>query len=483
MNFLHHNPNHISAFDAEVHHGKNAHKLINIFTLLITLSFFIAAPLGVWYAAETDFWANLYRILTSPSKLVTDYFALGGLGSTFFNAAICGLASNMIMLLSRAQAKATTFAGYMLVVAHCFYGLNFVNMWPTILGVLLFCKILKKSFRENLHIALFSTALGPFISDFAFRYTITDTFDATNPQITVLGVIFALLFGIAAGFVVPALLPGTTAMHRGFNMYKAGLAIGILGIFIYSFMYKSLGINAPEVVDIVNPEYYALKYGYRGFVNIYLIILFTMAIIMGFIYNRNSFRGYKELLKSVSYGVDFLDKFGMSVCLINFGVYGFCILAYLNTVFVLPEIFGFLPQGVGFTGPTLGVVFAALTFSADGQQPRTIFPIVLGYGLLFAVVCGICGVMDIRVPWSLSNQGYINGLAFSTGLCAFSGKYGWKVGTLAGFLSAIICTSTSEMHGGFVLYNGGFTAGLTALVLLPILDYYKVKPKFEDDTQ
>ena len=53
---------------------------------------------------------------------------------------------------------------------------------------------------------------------------------------------------------------------------------------------------------------------------------------------------------------------------------------------------------------------------------------------------------------------------------------------LAGFLSAVICTSTSAIHGGFVLYNGGFTAGLTALVLLPILDYYKIVPKYEDDT-
>ena len=46
----------------------------------------------------------------------------------------------------------------------------------------------------------------------------------------------------------------------------------------------------------------------------------------------------------------------------------------------------------------------------------------------------------------------------------------------------MICTVTAEMHGGFVLYNGGFTAGLTALVLIPILDYYKVKKIREADT-
>ena len=45
-------------------------------------------------------------------------------------------------------------------------------------------------------------------------------------------------------------------------------------------------------------------------------------------------------------------------------------------------------------------------------------------------------------------------------------------------MSAIICQSTAGMHGGFVLYNGGFTAGLTALVLLPILDFYKIKCTF-----
>ena len=87
----------------------------------------------------------------------------------------------------------------------------------------------------------------------------------------------------------------------------------------------------------------------------------------------------------------------------------------------------------------------------------------------------------MEIPWTLSTQGYINGLAFATGLCPFAGKYGWKVGVLAGFLSAVICTSTSAMHGGFVLYNGGFTAGLTALVLVPVLDYYKIRPKFNDD--
>ena len=473
--------NHISAYDAEEHHAKHAHKIISFYTLFLTVAFFIATPIAVIVTNETDFLKNLIRILTSPSKLVTDYFALGGLGSAFFNAAVCGLISNIIIFASKIKSKATTFAGYMLVVAHCFYGLNFINMWPTLLGVILFCLVRKKSFKEYVHVALFSTALGPFISDFVFRYTLGDSFKLGEPKISGIGIAFALVFGIASGFVVPALLPGTTKMHRGFNMFKAGLAIGIMGIFVYSFMYPSLGLEAPNALVIDNPEYYSMKLGYHGFMNTFFMILFISAIIMGYILNNYSFRGYKQLYKSVSYGVNFLDKFGMPVCLINFGIYGFCILAYLNLIFYLPDVFPFLPQGVGFTGPTVGVVFAALTFSADGQQPRTVAPIALGYVLLSVIVCVICSILEMDIPWTLSTQGYINGLAFATGLCSFSGKYGKRVGILAGFLSAVICTSTASFHGGFVLYNGGFTAGLTALVLLPILDFYKVHPKFEDD--
>ena len=66
----------------------------------------------------------------------------------------------------------------------------------------------------------------------------------------------------------------------------------------------------------------------------------------------------------------------------------------------------------------------------------------------------------------------MNGVAFATGLCPFTGKYGRKAGMLAGFFSAVMCTTTGFMHGGFVLYNGGLTAGVAALILLPLADTY-----------
>lgn len=448
-----------------------------VFIAVLTLSFFAATPVA---AAVTGidletFFQNLRSIIIGPSKLVTDYFALGCLSSTLFNAAICGLACALIVTVSRARATSTTFAAYMLVIAHCFYGLNMINMWFPFLGVLIYCLVRRLSFGNNLHIAMFSTALAPFFTDFLFYYPPGRSL--TIGGVSVLGIVMSVLFGIASGFIVPALIHGTAPMHKGFSMYKAGLALGLLGIFVYCFLYKTLGVKSLEFV--VDPDGSSEQFGktYYIFMNAFFIFIFLAALIIGFFLNGKSFRNYNKLTDCSGYGLDFADKFGMPLCLINFGVYGFCILAYLNIVFLLPTFIPFLPDGVGFTGPTAGVVFAALTFSADGQHPKNVAPIVVGYTLLFAVVCAICLIAGADMPWTLSTQAYINALAFATGLCPIAGVYGFRYGVIAGVFSAIICTSTAAMHGGFVLYNGGFNAGLAALIFIPVFEFYNIKQK------
>ena len=466
---------------------KENSKPFALFALFISLSFFAAVPAALYYTGEYDaFWDNFLRILTSPSKLVTDYFNLGCLASTLFNAGLCGLACNLMILVTKTRANAKTFAAYILVIAHCFYGLNFLNMWPPFIGVLIYCLITKNPIRKNLHITMFSTALAPFISDLLFRYTIGQ-FHVGTIQLSVEGIIFAILFGTICGFVVPALLPGISAIQRGYNMYQAGLAVGIFGIVAHALLYRTLGFSSPDVIIRDNPVYDSFNHSYILFMDIFFLILFMASIVLGFFMNGKQFHGYSALMRCTGYGLDFADKFGMPVCFINFGVYGLCILSYLNLVFMAPEVLQLifpsleLPEVAGFTGPTVGVLFAALTFSADGQHPRNVAPVVLGYMSLFAFVCLVCVLTDHPLPWMLSTQAYVNGLAFATGLCPIAGKYGWKKGLIAGIIHAVICTSTSGMHGGFVLYNGGFTAGLTALVMIPVLDSYNIYPKYADD--
>jgi len=372
-----------------------------LFIFILNLSFFIAVPIAASLTGieGTKFLNNLWELFTGPSKLVTDYFSLGCLASTLFNAGICGLACSLIIAISRTHANSTTFAAYLLVIAHGFYGLNFINMWPPFIGVLVYCLITKHPIRDNLHIAMFSTALSPVISDFLFYYPPGRTL--LIGQFSVVGIILSIIFGIAAGFLVPALLPGTTRMHRGLNMYKAGLALGMLGIFIYCFLYKTFGIEPHASNAEVSTTKASFGDVHYIFMNVFFTVIFATALILGFLLNGRSFAWYKKLLSCAGYGLDFADKFGIPLCLINFGIYGFCILIYLNIIFWLPSILPFLPDGVGFTGPTAGIVFAALTFSADGQHPKNVAPIALGYTILFAVVCTLCSVAGAPIPWAL----------------------------------------------------------------------------------
>lgn len=462
---------------------KENSRALEFFISFLTLSFFIATPIAaaVTGVSSEQFWVNVVNILTGPSKLVTDYFALGCLASSLFNAGVCGLFCNVILIVSRVHTTSTTFAAYMLIIAHCFYGLNFVNMWPPFIGVLLYCILTKRPFAKNLHVAMFSTALAPFFSDFLFYYPPGRTL--TIGGVSVLGIVLSIGFGIALGFIVPAVLPGTSKMYRGFSLYKAGLAIGLVGIFVYCFLYKTLGVEPHSTITPDKDPSSYFGHTQYVFMNVFFSIIFVAAIVLGYIFNGKSFRNYKKLLGCSGHGIAFSDKFGMPLCLINFGIYGFCVLLYLNTIFLLPVLLPFLPEGVGFTGPTAGVVFASLTFSADGQHPRNVAPIALGYSILFVCVTSLCLIAGAPIPWTLSTQAYINGLAFATGLCPIAGVYGFKYGVIAGLVSAIVCTSTASMHGGFVLYNGGFNAGLTALTLIPILDFYKVKIKNTDSIE
>lgn len=449
------------------------------FMLFLSAYFLLCSLAAHLILKEGNFFSSLAKMLLSPSRLVTDYFALSGLAATFFNVGICGLIANAVIYFSCMPVNATAFAAYLLVVAHGFYGLNFLNLWLPMLGVLLYCLVRHCPIRENAHIMLFATALAPFVSDLLFSYPLPDR-DAFG--FSVIGLVLSILLSIFSGFFAPAVLPGTAAMHRGYSMYKAGLALGLLGLFLYSFLYPSMGIAEPAPSVTANMPKPTLGSVQGIFAEASLFLLFLISLVLGFFLNGKSFRGYRDLIRASGYGTDFYHLYGVPTCFINFGVYGFALLAYLNAVFALPLLIPGLPAAACFTGPTVGVVFAALSFSADGQHVRNVAPIALGYFSLF-VVCALgCVALGRPVAWTLGTQSYVNGFAFATGLCPLAGKYGKRFGTLAGFLGAVICTVTDEMHGGFVLYNGGFTAGLAALILICLLDFYHIKPKYRDDT-
>lgn len=448
------------------HNIKRSSWFIKAICFSFSICFFIASfAATVYLNLWGHVWKDFLKLMVLPGPLVTDYFMLGNIASAFLNAGMCGMTFTLLMIFLKTECRPSYLAGYFLVVAHCFYGLNFLNIWPPALGILLFTKIFKIGFRHNLDMAMFSTAFGPFISEMLFRYHVWDYYIAHQIQVSVLGFIYVIIFSIFLGFAIPAMLPGALKLHKGFNLYNGGLAFGLLGLFIYAFMYKTIGIEAPHATPTPNVIYASHTNSYQIFSTWFFVIVFALFILWGWYLNGKSFKGYRELLKSTGHTADFFAEYGAPKVILNIGFYGLMVFTYFLLVISFTD-------GAGFTGPTVGVILAALTFSSQGQHPANVWPIFIGYIVLSLFVTILCSFSGLEIPWTLSTQGYLNGAAFATGLCPIAGRYGKRYGVIAGILAAILCTSTSSMHGGLMLYNGGLTTGITALIMVPCLEYY-----------
>ncbi len=138
---------------------------------------------------------------------------------------------------------------------------------------------------------------------------------------------------------------------------------------------------------------------------LFISLFFLASVPFAVIYTKewDFFENFWHILTSPCKLItDYFAVGGLGSTLCNAAIC--CLLAYLNIVFVIPAIFPMLPAGVGFTGPTVGVIFAALTFAADGQHPRNVAPIVVGYLLLWILVVVICLVSGMDIPWALSTR-------------------------------------------------------------------------------
>lgn len=448
-------------------------KAVKQVSLLFSCAFLLAVPFAVLHTGETDVLGDWMRILTSPCPLITDYFMLGSLPSAFLNAGVCGIVCTAFFYgTDHGQLKGSNLAGYFLVVAHCFYGLNFLNMWPPVLGIFLYCLWSKQKFSDFLDVAMFSTAFGPFVSELIFRFPLQVRVyaDIGGYAFNLTGVVVSLLLGVFLGVSIPAILPGSKDLHKGFDLYNAGLAFGFIGLFLYAFLFKTFGYENAYPVERYNPTYLSFSQDYFLFCNCFYAVVFSICLIYGFMINKRSFKGYGKMLSCSGLETDFLRSFKSSLTWINIGVYGLCMTIHFDALILFTD-------GAGWTGPTCGIILAAITFSASGQHPMNVWPILVGYSALYLFESLICSVLGRSMVWTLSSQSYMNGAAFATGLCPFAGYFGPFSGILVGFVNAVLCTATSQIHGGFVLYNGGFTAGLTAIMVSPVLLRYRKSKK------
>ena len=95
-----------------------------------------------------------------------------------------------------------------------------------------------------------------------------------------------------------------------------------------------------------------------------------------------------------------------------------------------------------------------------------------GLCLAGAVLCAL--VMGDISPTA---PGVLLATMLCTGLSPIAGQFGWYWGVAAGFLRMAIVQHTSFLHGGMNLYNNGFAAGLTCVLMIPIIEAVRPEPK------
>ena len=431
-------------------------KFLKLFFAFVSVAFLVGA---VFMPDRDQMFTGFWKIMTSTCKISTNYFALGGFAATFLNMAIVGLFCTALCCLPGAKPNNVTTLGVLLTLGFGSWGMNLVNMIPTVLGVCLYALVKKEKLGAMSNAMLFSTGIAPLISDLLFRYPGTEYLGFNG-----LGLAIGLFVGLIIGFFLPAGLAHSPNVHKGYDHYSAALPVGMTAFFLRAVLYKVLPGNIAELSTMAALDVNSFKA-----CNIFAIALFVLFIIFALLMGCK-LKDYWNLMKDSGHSVSFTAKYGFAPFLMNAGVFGLMIVAYFNFAAAIDTN---AAMSDAWTGMTFGIVFCMLATCNSGSHPRNVLPIMLGYiatSYLFGWIAGLLGAESFAL--TIGSQSILIGLCYANGLSPIAGKYGFGYGILAGGLHYLLVSAVPDMHGGFLLYNGGFTAALICLVFVPQLERF-----------
>ena len=419
---------------------------LKVFFACYTLCFLVAAP---FMPDRANMLSGLWQILSQPSKLTTSYFAVGGYAATFLNMGLVGIICLALFVGLKATANNASTLAFILTVGFGSWGINILNIWPTFAGVVLYCIVKREKLGANVNAMIFSTGIAPLITDLMIRYPYAESIGFNLP-----GIGLAILVGLIIGFFLPAGLANSPKVHKGFDLYSAALPIGMTAFFLNATLYKTLGVELPAGAPAAQ-----LSVASPLIVNTFCGILFGLCIVFAFVLGCKP-KDYWTLLTDPALVTNFSSTYGNAVFLMNVGMFGLFILGYYNLI------------GATFNGVTFGIVFCMLSTCNSGSHPGNVWPIMLGYAVASAVCGWLSQLAGGTFTFALNAQAICVGLCYANGLSPISDKYGWKYGLVAAVMHYLLVTSVPTLHGGFCLYNGGFTAALICIILVPVLERF-----------
>ena len=416
--------------------------------LKLLFAFFTGAFLiaAVCMPDRNAMFSGLWNILSQPSKISANYFDIGGYSATFLNMGLVGLACLLLFLVFRGTPNNVSTLGFLLTLGFCSWGINILNMWPSIFGVMIYGLVKKEKQGSLVNAMLFSTGIAPLITDLLIRYPNAEVVGFNLP-----GLGLALAVGFVIGFFLPAGLAHSPKVHKGFDLYSAALPIGMTAFLLKGILFETMGVALPSAIS-------DMKVTSQMTVNIFCGVVFGLCVVFALILGCKP-RDYWKLLRNPELVSNFSSTYGNATFLMNLGVFGLFILGYYNLI------------GAPFNGIVFGIIFCMVCTCNSGSHPLNVLPIMLGYAAA-SYLCGCISPAGEEFKYVLNAQAICVGLCYANGLSPISQKYGWRYGFVAAILHYLLVTSVPGMHGGYCLYSGGFTAALICILYVPQLERF-----------
>ncbi len=422
---------------------------LKLFFAFVTVCFLIAA---VCMPDRATMFTGLWNILSQPSKISANYFAMGGYAAAFLNMGLVALISLLLFVVCKGTPNNASTLAFLLTLGFGSWGINVLNIWPTIFGVVIYALVKKERLGGQVNAMLFSTGIAPLITDLLIRYP-----HAEAIGFNWLGLGLALVVGFVIGFFLPAGLAHSPKVHKGFDLYSAALPIGMTAFFLNATLFKTMGVTLPKALSDLDAA--TMQVASRMTVNIFCGVVFGLCIVFALILGCKP-RDYWKLLSDPALVTNFSSTYGNAVFLMNAGVFGLFILGYYNLI------------GATFNGITFGIIFCMVATCNSGSHPGNVWPIMLGYFVASTVFGWIAPLLGGTFAFRINAQAICVGLCYANGLSPIADKYGWRYGFIAAVMHYLLVTSVPTLHGGFCLYNGGFTAALICLILVPELEKF-----------
>lgn len=414
--------------------GKNgANNALLYYVMLV-----MAALLAVFAVAlqpDLSLFTGFWRIQTGHAGLITDPICIGGAGAALLNAAAMLLGSTMLVRLQKMPFTGLTIACLFMMAGFALLGKNILNSLPILLGSFLYSCYKAEPFSRYTYITLFATCLSPMVSYFLLHT------EAQNRYVCM------VLGGSVIGFVMPAVSGYTVRIHQGYNLYNVGFAAGFVGLALVSIL-RGLGMEFQTQLTWSTEHSLPLT--------ILMLCILAGLFILGVALGCRSWDSYRRILSHSGRVVtDFFALEGMGATFVNMALVGAIGLVYL------------LLMKAPLNGPLVCCLLAMMGFGCFGKHPRNVLPVMAG-----AVIAA-----SFMPRLSLTAPGVLLATLLCTGLAPIAGQFGGLWGMAAGFVHMAIVQNTAYLYGGLNLYNNGFSAGLTCVIMIPLIEALRAEPE------